>query len=84
MYFSYDPEDGFELHKTRDEAKKRADDSLELYRDEAYEGWHEQTCELCWGKLIEKAAVTRCEKAPSDSDFDEILDFDLTPIKKKD
>ena len=38
-FFSYDPEDGFQLHATEDEAKTRAQSAIDLYRDDAAEGW---------------------------------------------
>ncbi len=82
-YFSYDPEDGYETHTTENEASKRADNALELYRSDAYEGWHEDVEQVCWGKIIEKVERTKCEKAPDDSEFDEIWDFDLVPVEDK-
>lgn len=50
-YFSYDTEDGFQLHATADEARKSAEDALRLERYEAYDGWADEVEEICWGEV---------------------------------
>ncbi len=50
-FFSYDPEDGFKLHATEDEAKERAQNAIDLYRDDAAEGWAEEVEDVCWGNV---------------------------------
>ena len=52
-FFSYDPEDGFQLHATEDEAKERAQIALDNYRDNAIDdnGWGEEVEGVCWGNV---------------------------------
>ena len=50
-FFSYDPEDGFQLHDLEDEAKERAQKAIDLYRDDAAEGWPEEVEGVCWGNV---------------------------------
>lgn len=54
-FFSYDPDDGFELHATEDEAKARAQAAIDLYRDDAADGWPEEVDGVCWGALQQRA-----------------------------
>lgn len=70
-FFSYCPEDGFELHETAEEAKKRASKQLDL---EAFyaadDGWHEDVETICWGHVAEIATQTDREERPDDLDED--------------
>jgi hypothetical protein len=63
-YFSYDYEDGFEFHKTQDEAIKRATLLLEYYRDNSGDGWNEDISDLCWGEIKQIATMCNIEPWP--------------------
>jgi len=54
-YFSYDPEDcSFEIHDTAENARKRAEDVLESYRDSSCdEGWDEDEVEDYWPEICD-------------------------------
>ena len=60
-FFSYDPEDSFQLHATEDEAKTRAQNAIDLYRDDASDGWAEEVDEVCWGELRQSAMEIEIE-----------------------
>jgi len=78
MYFVYDPEDGISFFETEKEAKDEAHATFEHYIDDASsDGWHENTEDLCWGKVYESVHQTGRKKAPEDSEFDEIWSFDF-------
>jgi predicted nucleic acid-binding Zn-ribbon protein len=52
-YFSYNPEDGFEIHATEAEAVSAAEASLQIWRDEAVsDGWSLDVDEICWGMIV--------------------------------
>ena len=70
-YFSYDYEDGFEFHKTKEEAIKRAETLLEYYRDNSGDGWSEETEDLCWGEIKQIATMCNIEPWPMCGDEDE-------------
>lgn len=51
-YWSYDPDDGLQLHDTLDAARNFADAWLERSRDLSDEdGWHEDTEDCSYGRL---------------------------------
>ena len=50
-YFSYDPDSGFDLYDTEKEAKQSAQESIDCYRDNAYDGWGDCVESVCWGKV---------------------------------
>jgi hypothetical protein len=70
-FFSYYPDDGFELHETEDEAKARAQYAIDMYRDDAMEGWAEEVDSVCWGELREyaKEIDTTAECGADSCDF---------------
>ena len=57
-FFSYTPEEGLRLHATEDEAKARAQTWIDLYRNNAAEGWPEEVEEICWGTVRQQAIET--------------------------
>lgn len=52
QYFSYDPEDGSELHDTEDEARRAVESYLDYARDRSAEGWPEDMEEAGWGVFL--------------------------------
>jgi len=68
-FFSYDPDDGFELHATADEAKERAQGAIDLYREEASDGWPEEVDGVCWGEVCQHA-TERDTTAETGQDFE--------------
>ena len=77
MWFSYDPEDGFEEHGTEAGAKQRVEICLESCRDVAENGelpWDANR--ICWGK-IHGHGVIRIKSIDSDG----VVDFVMDTIK---
>lgn len=97
-WFSYDPGDGFETHDTESEARKRAEDALQYYKDEApSDGWSEEVTQVCWGKCAQKVELLwRKDRPPKDQldesncdkdglawgELDEMCDYGLCPNDK--
>ena len=80
-FYAYEPENGIEYFETEKEAKEKAEEMLEDYRDMAVDGWDDCVNDLSWGTVNERCYQTSCKKAPEDSEFDEIWEFDL--VKEK-
>lgn len=85
-YFSYDPNgNGFELHKTGEEAKKVADDALGYERGEASEGWDDNVDQICWGELKQRVVMTESRPRTDEdvyvsSDIDMIVNYRLSDV----
>lgn len=76
-YFAYDPECGFELFETADEAQSHAQDAIDQFREEAAGGWPESVEGVCWGEL-KQHAVERTFNAGDEEDIDkEYSDYSL-------
>lgn len=74
-FFSYDPDDGFKLHATEDEAKTRAQSAIDLYRDDAAEEWAEAVEDVCWGNVRQN--VVEINIAPPNNHDGESYDYNL-------
>lgn len=57
-YFCYDPDTGFETYNTPEGAKQAAEEAIDYYRDNADEGWNEEVCGVCWGKINQRTVET--------------------------
>lgn len=84
-YFSYCPEEGFELHATAEEAKKAVEDALDFERSEACEGWSDYVDQFCWGELTQRVVETMCRPRTDDDTFvspdcDTIVDYGLVDV----
>lgn len=84
-YFSYDQDQGFELHATAEEAKKAAEDALDFERCEASEGWSDYVEGICWGELKQMTVETlnrprTDEDTYVSSDCDTIVDYGLVDV----
>ena len=58
----------FELYDTEDKAKAVAEKCLEDCRDEAVDGWCEESLNICWGKVHQHVEIT-LEREKNDDDF---------------
>lgn len=75
-YFVYDPEGDISWYATADEARSRCEAILEEERDGMDDsGWREDLTNLCWGRVMGRCEMTKCEPAPGDSEFDEYQDY---------
>ena len=83
-YFSYSPDKGVSFHKSAATARKAAQRAIEEYGDDANEeGWPEDTEEICWGELRQRAAQTNVRTPDPEEDgtaFEEICDYELKDI----
>jgi len=80
-FFSYVPEEGFQLHKTAGEARERAQEALDADRETAGEdGWGENVTDTCWGevrgRVVEVSRQEQCLKSNCDCDGYHGRDFD--------
>lgn len=84
-FFCYDPQEGFQLFDSAEDAKKSAQEALEYERQEACEGWSDEVDKICWGQLTQCVAETmRRPRTDADTfvsaDCDIIVDYDLVDI----
>jgi hypothetical protein len=83
-WYSYCPEDGIELHSSKELAQKAAQEIMGSYAKAAYsDGWHEDMESVSWGMIlpVEQAQVVERTKAESDSGFDEWVQYALVPAR---
>lgn len=79
-WFSYDPDDGFEIHATEAKARARAEHSLSRYRDDAGDGWPEELDSICYGRVGGRVVETERRPATEDDGIpgcDEYVDYAL-------
>lgn len=56
LFFMYNDETGFEIHKNQDAAIASAKDMIAVCREEAaQDGWSEDAGTICWGVIMQKA-----------------------------
>ena len=80
-YFAYDPETGFELFSTAEEAEEYAQSAIDMYREEASEGWPESVDGVCWG-MVKQSASERTYNAVDDEDpGKEYADYQLEDVE---
>jgi hypothetical protein len=84
-YFSYNTEDGFQIHTTAEEAKKFAEDALNFERGEAREGWSDYVDQICWGELKQRTIETLNRPRTDDdtyvsSDCETIVNYGLVDV----
>lgn len=66
-WFSYDPDDGFELHDTRDGAKRRAESLLGVNKARASShGWPDDVADICYGLVQAQVIETKSMEIPDD------------------
>lgn len=81
-YFTYDPDDGFELHDTEDKARMEAERILRCYAVAATnEGWDELTGQICWGELKQYTKeIKHDERVYFEGELCFCVDYKLTNI----
>ncbi|MCP3980792.1 MAG: hypothetical protein GY716_15930 [bacterium] len=57
-FFVHDNEGGFDLFETASEAETEAETRLSYERDEAPDGWSENTDTICWGVALGRVIET--------------------------
>jgi len=76
-YFSYCPRDGFEFHKTSEEAKERANELIEGHLVDnlgIYNDWEVE--QVCWGEI--KGIATKSDVRPDETGrFDYVCNYTL-------
>lgn len=76
-WFHMEP-DGFDFHDSAEEAKAKAEESLQYFADEAAsDGWSDEVERICWGEVKEVVTEVSRKKAPKGSKFDVIIDYKL-------
>lgn len=76
-FFSYDENQGFERHETAAAAKADAESALEMYRDDAGDGWSDEVGRVCWGLVIGTVSETERRERCPDTDCDGECDRDV-------
>ena len=84
-YFSYCPEEGFELHETAEQAQQAVEDALDFERGEACEGWADYVDQFCWGELKQRVVETMNRPRTDKDTFvspecDTIVDYALIDV----
>lgn len=54
-YFAYSPEYGFDYFKDKQSAIDTAQDEIDAYREDAFDGWSEDVRRVSWGIVIQQA-----------------------------
>ncbi|PWC10505.1 hypothetical protein [Brenneria corticis] len=83
-FFTYEGPDAiYDEHDTMGGAIKQAEDALDYCRDCAGEGWPDETGQICWGVVVQRATMHNQHKpAPEteDTSFDYICEYDLMGV----
>lgn len=79
IWYTYDPENGYETWATASEAEADAENVLEHFRDKSTDGWHEETERIEWGLLVPYGETHQCDRKDAEpgSDFDYTCDYRL-------
>jgi hypothetical protein len=81
-FYTYDPEDGFEIWATAEQAERAAKEIMESYRDAAStDAWHEDQEAVCWGELRQMGHAQIVSRRPGEpgEEFDEYIEYDIRP-----
>lgn len=80
-WFSYDPDgDGFETHKTEQEAKESAEIAISWYRENSSEGWDENVEGVCYGRIHQAVQMVDKRPLPESSEFDYTCNYRLAEV----
>ena len=82
-YFGYDPNSGFELFETEEQAKNYAEEAISYYRGDACDGWSEEVDQVCWGELKQETVQVglRPRNEEDGHNLEMTCDYVLTDIK---
>lgn len=78
-FFMHSNDSGFETYKTQEEAIAAAEEMLSIFREEASEGWSEETESICWGIVLQSAVETDVKKPAEENGWLGSCDFKLSP-----
>lgn len=84
QWYSCCPEEGIELHCSKQAAQKAAQEVMGDYAKSAHsDGWHEGMGQVSWGLLLpmEQAQIVERIEPPADSEFDEWVRYELRPAR---
>lgn len=82
-FFAYDPDNGFEEFKTKDEAIEAAESYIDYYRGDACDGWADEVSQVSWGVVIQQS--TKVDERPKNAEdsvseyIETVCDFALLP-----
>lgn len=82
-FFAYDPDNGFEEFKTKEEAIAAAESYIDYYRGEACDGWPDEVAQVSWGIIMQES--TRVNERPRTNDdscdpaIETVCDYALLP-----
>lgn len=81
-YFAYSDDAGYEEFDTAEEAKDRALTEIDLYREDAADGWPEQVDNVCWGIIVQRAKGFDQQDIPTDDPNHtyQTCDYRLEPV----
>lgn len=80
-YFAYDPETGFELFDNKSDAEEHAQSAIDMYREDAGDGWSESAGSVCWGE-VKQISTESTFNACDDEDPDkEYADYQLEDVE---
>ena len=78
-YFAYDPDDCFQLFRTKEEAINFAQRAIQGYADDCGDGWDEENVtQVCWGEIKEIGTMCNKEPWPVDEDDEGEPPFDYS------
>lgn len=83
-FFAYDPDNGFEDFKTKDEAIEAAESYIDYYRGDACDGWDDQVSQVSWGVVMQQS--TKVDERPKNAEdsvsdyIDTVCDYALLPV----
>jgi len=80
-FFAYDPDTGFELFETANEAESHAQDAIDMYREEASEGWPEAVDGVCWGELKQRSEMLTLNACDEEDIDREYADYRLEDVE---
>lgn len=82
-FFAYDPDNGFEEFKTKDEAIAAAESYIDYYRGEACDGWPDEVAQVSWGIIMQESTRVnerpRTEDDSCDPNIKTVCDYALLP-----
>lgn len=84
VWFSHDEQGDFQYHATAEEARAEAEKALGYCEDcagDPDQGWPENTGQVCWGRVMQRAECISREPAPEGSRFNETAEYALEPAE---
>ncbi|HEJ7283073.1 TPA: hypothetical protein SMF87_004525 [Serratia marcescens] len=81
-YFAYSDDAGYEEFETAEEAKDRALAEIDLYREDAFDGWPDEIDSVCWGIIVQRAKGFDQQDIPTDDPNHtyQTCDYRLEPV----